>query len=127
MFISKDSIIVDGVSMGKYLTSVKYTYSKLWSGDSGRNLRGDMISTLIGIYPKLVLTFKPLSKSELEVVAPILDREHQSTTYYDPVKRAMTTMTTYTGDYDIENSHIITDRMLNGSFDCSLIAVSKRR
>lgn len=38
MFINKNSIIIDGVNMGQYITEAKYSYNKLWSSDSGRNL-----------------------------------------------------------------------------------------
>lgn len=38
MFIDKDSIIINNVSMGQYLVEAKYGFNKLWSSDSGRNL-----------------------------------------------------------------------------------------
>ena len=38
MFIDKNSIIINGVSMGQYLVEAKYGYNKLWGEDSGRNL-----------------------------------------------------------------------------------------
>jgi hypothetical protein len=65
MFINKNSIIINGVSMGQYLTEAKYGYNKLWSSDSGRNLAGVMTGTLVGIFPKLILQFRRLTKAEL--------------------------------------------------------------
>ena len=38
MFINKDSLIINGISMGQYLVQVEYSYPKLWGSDSGRNL-----------------------------------------------------------------------------------------
>ena len=38
MFIDKDSLIINGINMGKYATNVQYGYNKLWSSNSGRNL-----------------------------------------------------------------------------------------
>lgn len=38
MFIDKDSLIIDGISMGKYITEVEYGYNKLWANDAGRSL-----------------------------------------------------------------------------------------
>ncbi len=38
MFVDKDSIIINGVSMGKYIVQAEYQYNKLWASDSGRNL-----------------------------------------------------------------------------------------
>ena len=40
MFLNKDSIRVNGISMGQYLLSAKYEYNKLWGSDTGRNLKG---------------------------------------------------------------------------------------
>lgn len=126
MFIDKDSVIIDNVSMGQYLLEVEYDYNKLWGNDSGRNLAGEQSGTLIGIFPKLILHFRSLTKEELEVIVPILDRARQSVTYYDPNKKQNITMTTYTGDYKIINKRIINAYNKNEGFTCSFIAVSKR-
>ena len=126
MFINKDSIIIDDVNMGQYITEAKYSYNKLWASDSGRNLSGTMVASLVGVFPKLVLEFRKLTKAELEVIIPILDRPFQNTTYYDPNKKQNVTMRTYTGDYEVSNKSIISGNTKNESFSCSFIAVSKR-
>lgn len=126
MFIDKNSIIIDGVNMGQYITEAKYSYNKLWASDSGRNLSGTMVASLVGIFPKLILEFRKLTKSELEIIIPVLDKPYQNTTYYDPYKKANVTMLTYTGDYEVSNKSIISGNTKNESFSCSFIAVSKR-
>ena len=127
MYIDKNSLIINGVNMGQYLLEVEYGYNKLWSSDSGRNLAGTQTGTLIGIFPKLKLTFRELTKAELEIIAPILDAASQSTTYYDPVKKAATTMVTYTGDWATTNKNIFSNvANANESFSISVIAVSRR-
>ena len=40
VFIDKDSIIINDISMGNYLIQADFEYNKLWSSDSGRNLAG---------------------------------------------------------------------------------------
>lgn len=85
-----------------------------------------MTGTLIGIFPKLILQFRRLTKAELEVIVPILDSQTQTTTYYDPNKKTNVTMTTYTGDYEIVNKHIISGNAKNEGFSCSFIAIRKR-
>ena len=112
--------------MGPYLLEVVFGYHKLWASDSGRNLAGVQSGTLIGIFPKLTLHFRRLTKSELELIAPILDTARQTTIYYDPNKKAQTTMTTYSGDYEVSNKGIINENRKNEGFKCSLIAVRKR-
>ena len=113
--------------MGQYLVEAKYQYNKLWSSDSGRNLAGKQSGTLIGIFPKLVLQFRKLTKSELEIIAPILDSARQTVSYYDPYKKATTTMTTYTGDYEITNKYVIGTDRKNEGFSCSFISTERRR
>ena len=126
MFINKNSIIINGVNMGQYIVQATYSYNKLWSSDSGRNLAGTQSGTLIGIFPKIVLQFRKLTKSELETIVPILDSPRQTVTYYDPNKRANVTMTTYTGDYELVNKRIINNTAKNEGFSCSFISVSRR-
>lgn len=126
MFIDKNSIIINGVSMGQYITQAEYGYGKLWASDSGRNLAGTMVSTLIGIFPKIVLQFRKLTKAELEVIVPILDSATQNVTYYDPNKRATITITTYTGDYSVTNKSIVSGDKKNEGFSCSFISTRKR-
>lgn len=126
MFVNKNSIIINGVNMGNYLVEAKFSYNKLYASDSGRNLAGTITGSLIGIFPKIVLQFKPLTKSELEIIVPILDSERQTVSYYDPNKKTQTTMTTYTGDYEIVNKNIISGNVTNEGFSCSFISVSRR-
>ena len=127
MFINKNSIIINNVNMGQYIVEAKYSYNKLWGDDSGRNLAGEMSGTFIGHFPKLILQFRALTQSELEVIIPIIDGPTQTVSYYDPKKKQQTTMTTYTGDYEIINKGIIgSEGLKNEGFSCSFIAVSKR-
>lgn len=125
MFLNRNSIIINGVSMGQYIVEAKFGYNKLWSSDSGRNLAGTQTGTLVGIFPKIILQFRKLTQTELEVIAPILDSQYQTVTYYDPNKKANNTITTYSGDYEVTNKGFISD-IKNEGFSCSFIAVSKR-
>lgn len=122
MFIGKDSIVINSIKIGQYITEVKFGYHKLWGNDSGRNLAGVMTGTLTGIFPKLTLQFRKLTQAELETIAPILDSASQTVTYYDPKKKANVTMTTYTGDWELVNRGINE----NEGFSCSFISTRKR-
>ena len=126
MFINKDSIVINNVSMGQYITEAKYQYNKLWSSDSGRTLSGKMSGTLVGVFVKITLQFGKLTKSQLEAITPILDSSRQTLTYYDPTKQQNVTMTTYTGDYDITDRYVIENGRTNEAFSCSFIAVQRR-
>ena len=125
MFIDKDSLIVNGINLGRYIVQATYSYNKLWSNDSGRNLAGVQSGTLIGIFPKIVVQFRKLTQTELETLAPILDSARQTVQYYDPNKKEMTTMTTYTGDYEVINKGII-GHIKNDGFQISFISTKRR-
>lgn len=58
MFISKNSLIVNGLNFGPFILEAKYGYNKLWASDSGRNLAGVQSGTLIGIFPKIIVQFR---------------------------------------------------------------------
>ena len=125
MFINKNSLIVNNINLGNYIVEARYSYNKLWSSDSGRNLAGTQSGTLIGIFPKIVVQFRKLTKIELETIIPILDSARQTVQYYDPSKKAMTTMTTYTGDYEVINKGII-GHIKNEGFQISFISTKRR-
>ena len=125
MFIEKNSLIVNNINLGNYIVEARYSYNKLWSSDSGRNLAGTQSGTLIGIFPKIVVQCRKLTKIELETIIPILDSARQTVQYYDPNKKAMTTMTTYTGDYEVINKGII-GHIKNEGFQISFISTERR-
>lgn len=125
MFIDRNSLIVNNINLGNYIVEARYGYNKLWSNDSGRNLAGVQSGTLIGIFPKIVVQFRKLTQIELETLAPVLDSARQTVQYYDPNKKAMTTMTTYTGDYEIINKGII-GHIKNEGFQISFISTKRR-
>lgn len=122
MFIDKTGFQVDGIDFGKYLLQIDFGYNKLWASDSGRNLAGKQTGTLIGIFPKFEMQFRKLTREELHIVAPILDKPRQTVRYYDDNAGAYKTIQTYSGDYKISNKYI----NVNEPFNCNLIAVEKR-
>ena len=124
MFINKESIKVNNISMGPYLLSAKYEYNKLWGSDTGRNLAGKFSGTLVGVFPKIILTFRKLTKDELNIIAPILDSGTQTLTYYDPSTNRNETIQTYTGDWSYSNK--MTRPKIDESFECSFISRERR-
>ena len=70
----------------------------------------------------IILQFRPLTREELNIIAPILDSTNQSVTYYDPKENKNITMTTYTGDWELTNNNL----NQNQGFSCSFISTEKR-
>lgn len=127
MYIDANSIKINDTYMGEYITSVRYGYHKLWGNDTGRNsLDGTFSGTLKGVFPKFTLRFRRLTKTELETLAPILDSASQQFTYYDPNLKTEKTLTTYTGDWEIENKGFVSDSRRNDGFEMSFISMSRR-
>lgn len=123
MFIDKDSVIIDGISMGQYCVEAKFGYHKLWGPDSGRNMKGSNSGTLLGIFPKITLQFKPnLTQDELFIIAPILNEANQETKYHDPEYKRKVTLSTYTGDWELVNRNL--ER--NEGFSCAFISNDAR-
>lgn len=116
------------LSLGKYILEAKYGYHKLWGEDTGRTLSGEYSGTLLGIFPKITVQFRSLSKNEVEIIAPILDSAKQTIYYYDPSKKMEQGLNTYTGDYEITNKKIIniSNGQDNEGFSCAFISRSKR-
>ena len=127
MLLNKDAFKINNISMGRYLLQIEYQRNKLWGSDTGRNLKGKTTGTYLGVVPKFKLTFRKLSKAELEYIAPILDSAWQQTTYYDPYTKRYDTVETYTGDWSTLNkvTFDILDKA-NESFDISVIATEPR-
>lgn len=127
MLIDENSLKVNNIDFAQYITEVEYGYNKLFSSDTGRNMAGSMVGTFIGNFIKLKLTFKPLTRNQLETIAPILDSATQMVTYYDPVLKRMYEMETYTGDWATSNKNTFSNvARANESFQISFIARKKR-
>lgn len=123
MFIDKNSIALNNISMGDYILSAKYEFNKLWGSDTGRNLAGKFTGTLVGVFPKITLTFRKLTQAEMNIIAPILDSANQTLRYYDTTTNSYKTLNTYTGDWSYTNKNVM---IKNDSFECSFISRERR-
>lgn len=126
MFIDANSIVINEINMGQYLVSAKFGYHKLWGKDFGRNLIGSNSGSLVGIFPKLTLQFRKLTREEVEYLAPTLDSAFQLTTYYDPELKRMNTISTYSSDWVLENKNIINENHKNEGFEWSVVSNNRR-
>lgn len=114
------------VDLSPYLLEVKFEYPKLFADGSGRNLAGKMIADFIGVFPKITCEFGPLTKTQLELIVPIIDAPTQTIKYYDPNKKAYVEMATYPNDWSVTDKSVIEGDTTNSGFSITFIAVSKR-
>lgn len=100
MFINKDSLKINGISIGKYITEATYGFYDTWSSDTGYNtLSGNFIGTFKGTYPKITVKFaKSLSIADLETLTTSIFRTISQTIVYDDPDGTTKTITTHKGD-----------------------------
>lgn len=116
MIIDINSIKINGTAVADKLTEAIYSFNKLWGDDTGRTLNGNFSGTFRGIFPKIELTFKPLTQTELEALVPLFDTAYQTFTYYDPYKQATVSMQTYAGDYSYTIDNVNKTKTIKISF-----------
>lgn len=108
MFIDKESLLINGLNMGKYITEATYGYYDTWSSDTGFNtLSGNFSGTFKGTHPKISVKFaKSLSIEDLkELNTKIFRTVYQTITFYD-LDGKKKTITTHKGDLSIRFSGI---------------------
>ena len=111
------------VDLTPYLLDIKWGWHKGWGNDTGRNLKGTFSGTFLGVFPKITVTIGPLTKSELDTLAPILDSQHQKIKYYDPNKHTQKIMDTYSGDWENLQQNI---EQIDQSFPIAFISTKAR-
>ena len=118
----KYDVQLNGTPIGQYLTSLTKGYYKLWASNSGRNMAGKNVGTLIGIFPKLNMTFGSMSIEEAQPIIDILNDSNATLTYYDDDSETTKTISVYFGDLELPTK---TEGRYS-SFSCSAIANEKR-
>lgn len=100
MFINKDSLIINDISIGKYITEATYGYYDTWSNDTGYNtLSGNFQGTFKGTYPKISIRFaKGISIEDLKMLTSKIFRTITQTITYDDPDGTRKTIKTHKGD-----------------------------
>ena len=122
MAYSGDLLRINGTTISG-LSGYKIGYNKLWK-DAERNMNGEVRASLIGIFPKLELTFRDaLTENEVSTIIALLDQPYFSVTYFSPKTKGTVTANYYASDYAPEL--LDKARGLYKSFTVSLVPVSK--
>lgn len=96
--------------------------NKLWA-DAGRNMKGEIKATFIGIFIKLEIEFAPLSQSQMSQLIGLLDDSYFTVKWWDEETDALKSGTFYAGDYNYAVLKKV-DGLYDG-FKVSLIATKK--
>lgn len=101
-----EDVIVDGVSMAQYCSSIHYGYHKIWGKDTGRNNGGDNSGTLLGIYPKITFTFHKLDKNGVKTLLKLFNKAENKVTFYNPdLEKKITNMSCYSNDQEFDQKY----------------------
>lgn len=107
MFISKDSLTINGISMGDYLIdNVGYGFFDTWSSDAGYTLSNRFVGTFKGTIPKFTLKFKPLTPNQITYLTNNIFRNPIQTVVYDDPDGTRRTITTHKGDLQLDFYYI---------------------
>ena len=101
-----------------------YTVSreKLWT-NANRNLQGQLKATLIGVFPKLLLSFAPTTPAEMSTIIGLLEPAQLTVQWWDENTDSVKTGYFYAGSYDIPLYSKTLE--LYDSFDVNLISYNK--
>lgn len=107
MLIDKDGLIIDGIKMAQYLIKAKFGYHKIWSSKSGRNMAGTNSGTLVGIFPKITMTFRQLNEDEVGLILSLFNKAENLVTFYNPdLKKTIFNMSCYSNDQELDQEYL---------------------
>ena len=123
MSYSGNTLVISGTTLTE-IQEYKVQYAKLWK-DAERNMNGNISASLIGIFTKISITFRPgLTQSEINSISSLLNQPYFSVTYFDPATQNSKTEQFYASDFDI--TYLSKTLDLFDKFSVNLIATAKR-
>lgn len=118
-----DTLSINGIVLSE-IKEYKVQYAKLWA-NAERNMNGNISASLIGVFTKISVTFRPgLTQDDINVIAGLLNQPYFTCTYFDPATQNSKTETFYASDFDI--TYLSKSLDLFDEFSVNLIATAKR-
>ena len=105
------------------LKEYKVTFAKLWK-DAERNMNGTVAASLIGIFPKIELTFRDaLNEDQIASICSLFDIPYFTVSFFNPKTKGVSSAQYYASDYTVEL--LDRSRGLYKEFNVSLVPVSR--
>lgn len=121
MAIVNPIITINGVPISTSdIASYELTYNKLWK-NANRNMNGDIVATLIGVYPNISLETNMLKFSRAEQLSAAINQDYFSVTYWDTQTSSHKTATYYAADHKLS----VINSCTYGKVTVELVAVKK--
>lgn len=107
MYIAEDSLIINNINMGKYITSAKFGFHDTWGDDTGYTLSNNFTGTFKGTFPKITIKLaKNLTPEQIKLLTTKIFRTVFQTITYDDPDGTRKTITTHKGDLEITSTGI---------------------
>lgn len=116
-------IKIDGEVVPKII-NYNVQYNKLWGEDSGRNLAGEMMATLTGIFPKITLNIGTVNKDEMAWFLAKANKAKIVVEWYDAEIKGMRTADFYSNDITTELKS--SKKMIYNGFSWNVIPIKRR-
>lgn len=118
-----DLIKIDGEVVPKII-NYNVQYNKLWGEDSGRNLAGEMMATLTGIFPKITLNIGTVNEDEMAWFLAKANKAKIVVEWYDAEIKGMRTADFYSNDITTELKS--SKKMIYNGFSWNIIPIKRR-
>ncbi len=100
--LNKDSLVINGISIGKYIVKATYGFFDVWSSNSGYAMSNKFKGTFKGTFPKISVIFgSSLSASDINYLTNNIFRTTTQTITYDDPSGVRKTIETHKGDLSI--------------------------
>lgn len=112
------------------ITTYKVGFSKLWDTKTGRNsMSGAFKGTLLGIFPKLTITFGKHNGDDRALLLKIVNGGFKNVTYFDAELKKKVTKEFYFGDAEDEIKKAIgdnPDKFIHQPITIEIVATTRR-
>lgn len=101
MAVTNPLITINGVALSTSQVSIyKLQYAKLWK-DAGRDMSGELTSTLIGVFPNIDLTTNVLDFTTAQNISNAINDDFFTVSYWDTQTSSQKSATYYAADHEL--------------------------
>jgi len=90
------------------------------NASADRNMRGNLKIAHLGTFPKITLTFRPMTEPELAAIGALIGDSEFTVQWWNPISRSYKSGTFYAGDSNFDL--LVKDDGLYDSFTVALVA-----
>ena len=102
MYIDKDSLIINGINMGSYITEATFSYNDTWSSDTGYTLSNKFVGEFKGTIPKITVKFGSLNVEQIKTLATSIFKTVTQTVEFIDMTGTKRTINTHKGDLTLK-------------------------